>query len=545
MNKLTIQKSKFDDEKNKIKAFAKNLPSEIALPRVDTDGALWGLFDHRVTGAELNRLSKQIQNNLIASNQTVSTIIKEFTQIYNTFEALDKNYIQAIVGSVEEASKAGIQALEASDQAGEAIAQANRASYEAVIASSKAQNSSAQAKKSSEQALNASELASKASGDALEASRDAALASSQALKASSEANQASEEALKANQRLERLYKIQAGMIEKLNQFKKRFDSLEYVQDLEKTWEDIQKIKKLISSFQVELNENKNLSKRSFDYQDQKITRQKEEVLAQLDFLSTQLNEKFNDINQLQIKNNLSLTKRTEDLEREIEQKTESINKALKEKDGNSLKQKKEILLVVENHNLSIKTRIDGVDKGLSTQEDLIKGLSISLSDFKKKIANELQIIKEQLLDQLESLTSSLNEKINLLQCELLVKEKLFNELLNNHQLEFERVSLDLTNEVKEVQAVISVKEQFTNEQLSVLNHELCNQRENFLKKAQYFTSIINQSRQSIYEKDLYLHQQTKIKNKQLSKRILYAYLFAGFFGAVSVTHLVLNILEIL
>ncbi|SUA54802.1 Uncharacterised protein [Oligella ureolytica] len=144
MNKLTIQKSKFDDEKNKIKAFAKNLPSEIALPCVDTDGALWGLFDHRVTGAELNRLSKQIQNNLIATNQTVSTIIKEFTQIYNTFEALDKNYIQAIVGSVEEASKAGIQALEASDQAGEAIAQANRASYEAVIASSKAQNSSAQ-----------------------------------------------------------------------------------------------------------------------------------------------------------------------------------------------------------------------------------------------------------------------------------------------------------------------------------------------------------------------------------------------------------------
>ena len=66
MNKLTIQKSKFDDEKNKIKAFAKNLPSEIALPCVDTDGALWGLFDHRVTGAELNQLSKQIQNNLIA-----------------------------------------------------------------------------------------------------------------------------------------------------------------------------------------------------------------------------------------------------------------------------------------------------------------------------------------------------------------------------------------------------------------------------------------------------------------------------------------------
>lgn len=523
MNKLTIQKSKFDDEKNKIKAFAQNLPSEISLPCVDTDGALWGLFDHRVTGVELNRLSRQIQNNLIATNQTVSTIIKEFTQIYNTFEVLDKSYIQGIVGSIEEANSASIRALEASDHAKEAIAKANRASNQALMASNEAELSSSQAKTSSKQALKASEQADKASREALRASQDAGLASSKALQASNAAEKASDEALKANEDLKKLYQIQARTIEKLSQFKERFDNLEYIQDLEKTWKDIQNLKKLTTSFQIEINE----------------------IVAQLNFSSIELNEKIDDFNQLQTKNNQDLTKRADELDLEIKKKTESINEALKEKDRALVKQNKDILAVIENHNLTIISKIETVNEDSNKQKNSFKNLSESLTDFKKEIANELQNVNEKFLDHIDSLASNLNEKTNILKDAFLAKEKLFNEQLSHYKLEFEAASLDLTTKITEVQTEISVNQQSSNEKISTLNNELINQREILFKKADEFILNINSYKQNLYEKELYFREQIVIKNKQLSKRILFSYLGAGFFGAISVTHIVLNILGIL
>lgn len=544
MNKLTIQKSKFDDEKNKIKAFAQNLPSEIALPSVDTDGALWGLFDHRVTGLELNRLSRQIQNNLIATNQTVSTIIKEFTQIYNTFEVLDKSYIQGIVGSVEEANKASIQALEASDQAKEAIAKANRASNQALMASNQAELSSSQAKTSSKQALKASEQADKASREALRASQDAGLASFKALQASNAAEKASDEALKANKNLAILYQTQAKTIEKLSQFKERFDNLEYIQDLEKTWKDIQNFKKITTSFQIDINEIRNFNEKNIEFQDQKITKQKDEIVAQLNFSSIELNEKIDNFNQLQIKNNQDLKKRADELDLEIKKKTESINEALKEKDHALVKQNKDILAVIENHNLTIISRIETVNEDLNKQKNSFKNLSESLTDFKKEIANELLNFNEKLLDHIDSLTSNLNEKINILQDALLEKEKLFNEQLSHHKLEFEAASLDLTTKITEVQTEISVNQQSSNEKISTLNKELINQREILFKKSDEFILNINSYKQNLYEKELYYREQIVIKNKKLSKIILFSYLGAGFFGAISVTHIVLNILGI-
>lgn len=69
-----------------------------------------GTDNHKVTGAELNGLTSQIQKHLIDINTIHGKFIKEFGQVYNALEALDKDYIQAILISIKatEATSQGI-----------------------------------------------------------------------------------------------------------------------------------------------------------------------------------------------------------------------------------------------------------------------------------------------------------------------------------------------------------------------------------------------------------------------------------------------------
>lgn len=66
----------------------------------------FGLGDHNVTGRELNTLASQIQEYLIDFNTLNTKFIKEFGQVYNALEALDKDYIQAILIAIKAAEKA-------------------------------------------------------------------------------------------------------------------------------------------------------------------------------------------------------------------------------------------------------------------------------------------------------------------------------------------------------------------------------------------------------------------------------------------------------
>ena len=74
----------------------------------------WG--DHKVTGTEFNQCVGQIQNSLISLNHLSKTFISEFTEIYNAFEALDKDYISGIMVAVEAAVKSSDDAKKVSDQ---------------------------------------------------------------------------------------------------------------------------------------------------------------------------------------------------------------------------------------------------------------------------------------------------------------------------------------------------------------------------------------------------------------------------------------------
>ncbi|PEP14024.1 hypothetical protein [Bacillus wiedmannii] len=108
MSELMIKTHDFEVAKKGLKEFSQKKAEELELDTVRTDGRFFGLGDHKVTGYELNSRLGTIQQHLIDLNNTNNRTIKEFGQVYSALEALDKDYIQAILISIkatEETSK--------------------------------------------------------------------------------------------------------------------------------------------------------------------------------------------------------------------------------------------------------------------------------------------------------------------------------------------------------------------------------------------------------------------------------------------------------
>ena len=96
-----IKKHNFQKTLKRLKAFSERQKEEIEIKSVATyDFGLMGLFfdsDHKVTGREFNDRIEDIQNILIRLNKKNIEIVKEFNDIYETFDYLDKEYISAIL----------------------------------------------------------------------------------------------------------------------------------------------------------------------------------------------------------------------------------------------------------------------------------------------------------------------------------------------------------------------------------------------------------------------------------------------------------------
>ena len=113
-----IESSDFDRQKRQLKQFAQESQLCTELNAFETggqwsdflSGGLLGLFDHKVTGEEMNKLIEQLQNCFFDINQSHQKVIREFGQVYETFEALDKGYIQGILIGVKSAEKASQEA---------------------------------------------------------------------------------------------------------------------------------------------------------------------------------------------------------------------------------------------------------------------------------------------------------------------------------------------------------------------------------------------------------------------------------------------------
>lgn len=105
MNELVIKTHDFEMAKKRLKEFSEKNVCELEIDTVKTEGGFLGLGDHKVTGCELNSRLSIIQQYLIELNITNNKTIKEFGQVYSTFEALDKDYIQAILTSIKSTEK--------------------------------------------------------------------------------------------------------------------------------------------------------------------------------------------------------------------------------------------------------------------------------------------------------------------------------------------------------------------------------------------------------------------------------------------------------
>ena len=105
MNEIAIKRHNFDLAKNRLKEFSQKTEAELEINKVRTDGGFLGLGDHKVTGYELNSRLETIQEHLIAVNTTNNKVIKEFREVYNALNALDKDYITSIVANVKAIEK--------------------------------------------------------------------------------------------------------------------------------------------------------------------------------------------------------------------------------------------------------------------------------------------------------------------------------------------------------------------------------------------------------------------------------------------------------
>ena len=102
MNEI-IEKHNFELIKKHLKEFSEKTQSELEIKRVEEDG--WFFFDHNVTGKELNERLETIQRLFIDVNTTNNSVIKEFREVYNALDVLDRDYITAIMSNLSAIGK--------------------------------------------------------------------------------------------------------------------------------------------------------------------------------------------------------------------------------------------------------------------------------------------------------------------------------------------------------------------------------------------------------------------------------------------------------
>lgn len=112
-----IRPHDFEEAKEHIQTFANNTSACTDLDRVSTSGGLFGWFEHNVTGAELNKVTGQVQDHLVRINELQKSFISEFGQVYKALESLDSEYIKGILIAVKGAQESSDQAKRASEKA--------------------------------------------------------------------------------------------------------------------------------------------------------------------------------------------------------------------------------------------------------------------------------------------------------------------------------------------------------------------------------------------------------------------------------------------
>lgn len=99
---INISQHDFDEAKEHLKEFAEQSRDELYFDKVKTHNDFFGFefAEHGVNGREFNTLVEQTQNYISKFYDNQQTLIEEFGQVYKALEALDKDYIQAILTNI-------------------------------------------------------------------------------------------------------------------------------------------------------------------------------------------------------------------------------------------------------------------------------------------------------------------------------------------------------------------------------------------------------------------------------------------------------------
>lgn len=117
MSNQQIQAHQFDLAKCKIKDTS-NKVTDVSLPTFETKGKMLGSWsNHNITGQEMNDFVNTLQKTFIKINNNTRSTYNFIGEVYNAFEALDKEYIQGILAAIESSKIASNQAKKASDEA--------------------------------------------------------------------------------------------------------------------------------------------------------------------------------------------------------------------------------------------------------------------------------------------------------------------------------------------------------------------------------------------------------------------------------------------
>lgn len=116
---IQVEKTNFDQKKEQIKSFSNQKSLIPEFEPYKTNDGLFGWFDHAITGKEMNEFVQKLQQYISENNGYTKKIIKEFGQVYETFDVLDSEYIHGILLNIKATEKVSkenaetIQALQA------------------------------------------------------------------------------------------------------------------------------------------------------------------------------------------------------------------------------------------------------------------------------------------------------------------------------------------------------------------------------------------------------------------------------------------------
>lgn len=138
-NLIEINSSRFEVAKTELHELSEKFKITYDLKKVKTDAGPFGMFDHSVTGEELNDSLSEIQKTFINVSESLTTVHDQLDIVYTICDALDKDYLRRIQNNLKLANKGIIDAKSASEAANSASNDALSAYKKAIEALEKLQ----------------------------------------------------------------------------------------------------------------------------------------------------------------------------------------------------------------------------------------------------------------------------------------------------------------------------------------------------------------------------------------------------------------------